>query len=40
MNDEIIVVCGEPTCPDCGGRLEEMPDGSLQCDTCDYRVEA
>lgn len=26
-------------CPRCGGRLEEMSDGSLQCDTCDYRTE-
>lgn len=27
-------------CPKCGGRLEIMADGALQCDTCDYRVEA
>lgn len=27
-------------CPNCGGRLEVMPDGALQCDTCDTRYEA
>lgn len=38
--EPVLVVGTVTVCPKCGGRLEVMADGALQCDTCDCRVEA